>query len=286
MGLAEISPDRIEAHVRRLAGFGPRCPENPSGLIDSLAYIASCLEEYGYRVLQEHYGPKEGEVNLIAESPALERAGGAVPIELGAHYDTVPGSPGADDNGSGVAGILEASRAAALHLDLPLRFCFFGQEELSLLGSFAHMHVLGSSGRGKPAYSIIFEMIGYTKRDAGSQGTPLRIPILFNPPTTGDFIAAIADIRSSFLVRRFVAAASRSVPDLKVFPMGWQGSLLKETNRSDHLPYWRNGIPSMMLTDTANFRNPHYHRPSDLPDTLDYGFAANVVRATLAAIQG
>ena len=200
-------------------------------------------------------------------------------LEIGAHYDTVDDCPGADDNGSGVIGLLALARYFSLRqLRRPLRFCFFGAEETGLRGSHAHQEYLTREGRAF-AGCVVFEMIGYRSHASHSQETPLRVPLLLSPPRTGDFIASVTNWRSRHLATAYRHAAS-STRGPKVFPVRQWGGLLQDATRSDHASYWGAGRAAIMLTDTAEFRNPNYHRPSDTLETVDCSFVGEVAWAT------
>lgn len=261
-----ISAKRLRAHVEALTGHGPRFEET-AGVPAVLRYITDQLATLGLPVRVERYGSELHEVNLVAE---IEGGTSDDAVELCAHWDTVEHSPGADDNASGVAGVLEAARALR-DADLPartIRFCLFGGEERDFDGSRAHMaHITPRTE------SIVFEMIGYT---APRQDFPRELAGLLDPPERGDFIAVVADEGSQELLRRF--AGHLEVPAL---PLVLPEFAREVAMRSDHVPYWETGRRSLLVTDTAEYRNPNYHGPGDTAGTLDYGFAAGVVTAAV-----
>jgi aminopeptidase YwaD len=271
-----VTESSLRAEVEALVAIGPRPYDGPGGRL-AVEHLARRLEELGYRPRRSAFGVRASEVNLLVEIPGA-RAG--PPVEIGAHHDTVPGSPGADDNASGVAALLEIARALRGQVPVrPIRLCLFGREESGMGGSSHHVSTLEGDTDG----IFVLEMVGFRTRAAGSQRTPLRIPLLFSPPRTGEFIAVVANARSRALTGAFVRAARRHVPGLPVFGVRWLGGLLAAAARSDHLPYWRARRLGVMVTDTADLRNPHYHRASDTAATLDYQFLRDVTRATLAA---
>jgi aminopeptidase YwaD len=196
----------------------------------------------------------------------------------------VAGSPGADDNASAVAAMLEIARImAGLDLRYTVRFCFFALEESGRDGSRLHvrrMHERDEDLEG----AIILEMIGYATDRPDTQATPARVPLLFWPPTTGDFVAVVGNFRSGGLGNRFERAAATYVPQLPYFSANRLGGWFRDALRSDHKPYWDQGYRAIMLTDTANFRNPHYHRPEDTVETLNFEFLQWVTRATAATL--
>ena len=277
-----ISPERLGRHVAALTAHGPRFADLP-GVPAALRYIADELSGLGYTVRAERYGDELHEVNLLAElsgSGNDNDSGNDAkdPLELGAHWDSVAESPGADDNASGVAGVLEAARALR-RLSQPLRtirFCFFGGEEDGFGGSTAHVERI-SAGTG----SIILEMIGYATAAPGSQRIPEPLRGLLEVSDRGDFIALIANQESAEYLD---AVGSAAGPDLEVFPLVAPTELLPTVARSDHVPYWVSGRRSLMVTDTAEYRNPHYHQASDTLDRLDLDFAARVTAAVTAGV--
>lgn len=240
-------------------------------------WLANQFRDFGYEV--EFQGPYR---NVIARSPGLN----SDPTLIGAHYDSVPGTPGADDNASAVAVMLEAARVIA-GLDLPSPVCFaaFNREEDGLLGSidFVKNYVPGSGLDIRAAH--ILEMVGYCRHDEGSQKVPAGLPI--KVPTVGDFLGLLGNKESNDLIDR---ALKQAVTYLHGFPvMGLKTYLgvekyLSVLGRSDHYPFWEAGIPAVMWTDTADFRNPNYHRKTDTPDTLDYEYMRSVTQLVLTCI--
>jgi Zn-dependent M28 family amino/carboxypeptidase len=245
-----------------------------------VAYLKQTLDQYGYEVEDER-SDSEYQTNVIAELPGTISKNRV--FEIGAHYDTKPNTPGADDNASGLAGLLEIARAmAGVKSRRTVRFCFFGLEETTRGGSRSHVARMISRRNERLAGVLVFEMIGYRTYESNSQRTPLRIPLVLWPPRTGDFIAVISDFRSTSIATRFQKAAKQYVPTLRVYLVKRIGRLLRDGIRSDHSMYWKAGRKGVMITDTANFRNPNYHLPSDTPDTLDFQFVAQVAQAAAA----
>lgn len=215
----------------------------------------------------------QGEYRNVVALPA---AGDGSPLTLvAAHYDSVPGSPGADDNASGLAAMLECARLfVETDRKLPVGFVAFNAEEDGLLGSRDFVeHGLASLGR-QVRLAHILEMVGF--RDL-SEAQMLPLPWTPAALRTPDFIALIASGASNRLVDEAVRCAA--APGLRVLAAKtWRPvhRLLPDLTRSDHFPFWRAKIAATMWTDTANFRNPNYHRASDTPDTLDYDFLQDV----------
>lgn len=202
-------------------------------------------------------------------------------VLLGAHYDSVPGSPGADDNASGVAVLLECARAlAAACPGAPVGFVAFNAEEDGLLGSRDFV----ARGLGELHLEVaavhVLEMCGFRALAEGSQASPLpfRLPGL----SRGTFIAVLGQGASNALAR---AALDGEGALHRVAASSVRGMhrVLPDLARSDHAPFWDAGVPAVLWTDTGNFRNPHYHRASDTPDTLDYVFM-NRVRALVCRV--
>jgi Zn-dependent M28 family amino/carboxypeptidase len=271
-----IGAAALGRHIERLTAHGPRHETNPDAVTAALAYITDTLTSYRYEVTPEPYGSGAHETNLLAEAAGT---GTGPVIEVGAHWDSVERSPGADDNASGVAGLLEVARVFA-DGDRPartVRFCFYGGEEQGLSGSRAHVAGLEGNVEG----AIVFEMIGYRDPNPGSQRFPAGIDLPADI-SRGDFIAAVGNRASAGYAAALVAAGQHH--DLPVLPVDLA---VDDDNagRSDHYPYWLTGRKGIMLTDTAEFRNPHYHRPTDTPDTLDLEFAAQVSRVVADAVR-
>lgn len=220
----------------------------------------------------------DGAGNVVAGDPRRAT------VLVGAHYDAVPGSPGADDNASAVAVLLAAARA------LGPRECVcyvaFDGEECDLAGSEAFVARLG---RNRLEQVHVLEMVGFTDKTPGAQRSP--VPAV-QAPTIGDFLGLVGTHGSRRVLDRVLACAGHSavpvyglyLPDL---PLDAIRQAAPNVLRSDHAPFWAEGIPALMWTDTAEFRNPNYHRPTDTPDTLDFAFMAGVAEVlTLAVLSG
>jgi len=278
--IKRIDQAKVRAAVETFCKIGPRCDELPSSIHSTLGYLKQSLNQYGYQVREERTD-SEYQTNVIAELPGAISKNWV--FEIGAHYDTRPNTPGADDNASGLAGLLEIARAlGGIKCRRTIRFCFFGMEETTRGGSRSHVAEIISRSDERLAGVLVFEMIGYRTYEPNSQRTPYRIPLILWPPRTGDFITVVSDFRSSPIATRFQKAARKYVPTLRVYPVKRIGRLLKDGIRSDHSMYWQASRRGVMITDTANFRNPNYHLPSDTPDTLDFDFVAQVAKAAAA----
>ncbi|MDC3959643.1 M20/M25/M40 family metallo-hydrolase [Polyangium jinanense] len=239
-------------------------------------FIADAFEELGYAV------ELEGELRNVVAMPrgAVDR-----PLVLvGAHYDSVPDTPGADDNASGIAAMLACARAlASLGTPLPVGFVAWNGEEDGLLGSIAFVARRQPAGASIAAVHVL-EMVGYASHEAGSQRMPFPVP---GAPDVGDFIGLLTNQRSNHLVELAAKQAEALVPELPVVGLkvylgleGW----LPVLHRSDHSPFWKAKIPAMLWTDTAEFRNPNYHRLTDTWETLDYAFMRRVTQLLVATV--
>jgi hypothetical protein len=221
--------------------------------------------------------------NIVVTSAGL--TGGPLFL-LGAHYDSVPGTPGADDNASAVAVCLECARLIKRHNIGHTMIVFFNREEDGFIGSHEFVAHLADQSHWRVSEAHIFEMVGYRDHTVGSQRTPQGLP-LPGAPNVGDFLALLANSGSNAIADRLMNLAACYVPQFPVLTLKVYFGLEKAfgvLNRSDHAPFWQAGIPSIMWTDTSEFRNPHYHLDSDTPDTLDYDFMAEVTKLALARV--
>ena len=267
---------------------GERHPHSaPEALARAAAYVAAqfaglqwTTTRQSFRALGKSYKNILA-VKAPAGGPAKERQ---APLLIGAHYDTVMASPGADDNASALAVLLDlADQLRYTVVTRPVWLAAFCLEEQGLLGSRAF--ALHLKQAGQPLYgAIVLECVGYVSHEAGSQSTPPGVPITV--PTVGNFLGIIGNEASRDLiaaVERSARSAAPAMPTLALAVPG-RGEALPDVRRSDHAAFWDEGYPAVMLTDTANFRNPHYHLPSDTLDTLDLGFIEAVSRTVAASV--
>lgn len=285
LAITEVTGARMLQHVEELVAIGPRPQLDESQTQRTVQHLRGKLESYGLTVETWKFHTKQyGTVtNLIATKPGIDEPQRI--IEIGAHYDTVPGSPGADDNSSGVAGVLEAARVLApLRLEKSVRFCLYGAEEIGLVGSSLHVRELEKNKEEQVEGTFILEMIGYATDAEDSQDAPIRVPLIASLPHTGDFITVVGNFSSGGLGNIYERAADRYVPELKYYSANRIGGFFADAARSDHFPYWHVGRKAIMLTDTANFRNHHYHEPTDVPATLNPQFMESVTRAAVGAV--
>ncbi|MFT5128733.1 MAG: Zn-dependent M28 family amino/carboxypeptidase [Rhodothermales bacterium] len=235
-------------------------------------WIFDRFEALGFAV--ERQGPHD---NIVAVSKSARREPQMI---IGAHYDSVPRSPGADDNASAVAAMLGVAEAVAnARPDHCICFVAFNREEDGLLGSVDFVATSPSFDRRTIREAHILEMVGYCSHMANSQRVPPKLPVRI--PHTGNFLGLIGNSASNHLVTQLLQQARGSNPVFPVVGLKVMLGLEKHFSsltRSDHAPFWIAGIPTLMWTDTSEFRNPNYHQITDTPDTLDYEFMANVTR--------
>ncbi|HEX4144163.1 MAG TPA: M28 family peptidase [Pirellulales bacterium] len=280
--------DVLRQHVERLAGIiGPRHVGLPGALAASATLIERELISAGYAVERQAYRARGQEVsNLIAELPGSGRADEIV--VLGAHYDTVPATPGADDNASAVAVLLEVARAMRpWRCQRTIRFVAFTCEEMPHFHSGemgSQMYARMCRTRGDRVVGMLcLEMVGFYSSAANSQRIPSAIPNFLRPvfPPRGDFLAAVGNLRSWQLLWKF-RRGFRRARRLPLFSIALPEAI-HDIRRSDNSSFWDQGYPALMLTDTSYLRNPHYHLASDTPETLDYERMAAVA---LGVIEG
>lgn len=282
-----VDPARLEAHVRALAvDFIPRDDEHPENLDQAAAYIRREMEQAGGRAEDQPFEARGKTYrNVIAKfgPDARER------IVVGAHYDAAGPYPGADDNASGVAGLIELAFLLGKGGPLPVQveLVAYTLEEppyfASLaMGSATHAASLKKQGV-KVRAMIALEMIGYFTDEPDSQELPAPFLKLFYP-STGNFIAVVGKLSQGRLVRKIKNAMKRAAAPLPVESINAPESL-PGVDFSDHRNYWAVGYPAVMITDTAFFRNPNYHMPSDKPETLDYRNMARVVEGVYGAVK-
>ncbi len=255
----ERSPFVDPEEYRRVAGF-----------------LKQTLEGFGYVVKEDPFS-FEGETfaNLITQ-----KDGARGDFIVGAHFDAVEGSPGADDNASGVAALLELARELRDHPAVErIRFVGFTLEEWGMVGSAHYVETLKAS-RAPLTGMISLEMLGFTHP---RQSYPLGLSPFY--PREGNFIGVGANGRSRRLLRSFVKGM-RAVPDLKVesITLPGNGGLVPAVRLSDHSPFWDAGYPALIVTDTSFYRNPHYHLPTDTIETLDLEFLTRVTQGVLEGI--
>jgi Zn-dependent M28 family amino/carboxypeptidase len=269
------SESRIRHDLSALVG--PRDPYTHLRALDAAAtYVGKQFQAAGLTVWEDPF-PVEGRLfrNVVGTIPGTTAS--QEEILVVAHYDTKPGTPGADDNASAVAAMIEAARGLApIGFQRTLRFVGFTLEEYGYLGS-RHFARRARRERQQIVGVLDLEMVGFTSRKQ-------RLPPGIRARRTGDFIGVVGNRRSRSLVDAFIASAQRAAPSLPVesLVVGWNGYLLPIVRLSDHASFWDAGFPAVMITDTAFLRNPHYHLVSDTLDTLDLPFLTKVTTAVAA----
>ena len=276
---------RLRGHVEYLAGMlGERNPRSYANLEAARRYIERIFEDAAYKIRHDAYEVSECTYrNVIAEVPGTNLE--AEFLLVGAHYDTVAGTPGADDNASGVAALLELARSLRQPetRQLTLRWVAFTLEEppwfrTAAMGSWVHARKC-RQGSERIACMISLEMVGYFRDEPQSQGYPLALMRWFYPDR-GNFIAVAGNFASRRFVRRLARVLASAVPvESAALPF------IPGVDLSDNWSFWQEGYPALMVTDTAFFRNPHYHMPSDLPEALDYARMSELVSGLARAIR-
>lgn len=247
-------------------------------------YIINELKKLGWESSSEQF-PRG--VNVFAEKTGTDSEAGA--ILLAAHYDTVLNSPGADDNASGVAVLLEIARLFnSGSTPRTLQLAFFDKEEAGLLGSRAFVNNTARLQNLRGV--IVMDMVGYACYTSGCQKTPSGFPIT---PTSdkGDFLAVVGDTEHLPLINTFKnIEKSSKLPPVFTLPVPLKGVLTPDVLRSDHAPFWLQGIGALLVTDTANLRSSYYHQPSDTPANIERDFFAGaaqlIVNVTNSLLEG
>jgi len=279
-----VDPSRLEAHVRKLSlELGPRDVGHIENLDRVAAYIKSEFEQTAATVSEQPYRV-EGQSyrNVIAQfGPDSDQR-----IVIGAHYDTAGPLPGADDNASGIAGLIELARLLSKQsLKTRVELVAFTLEEppyfrTTGMGSSVHAQSLRNQNV-KVKVMVSLEMIGYFSDAARSQQFPAAILEAFYP-SQGNFIAVVGRLHEGLLVRS-IKAEMRAAAPLPVYSIS-APSFIPGIDFSDQLNYWHAGYDAVMITDTAFYRNRNYHTVNDTPEKLDYKRMAMVVEGTFAAV--
>ena len=282
-----MKPNVIET-VRHLSeGIGQRSWRDLDKLARAAGFIEERLRSYGCVTERQGFTYRSHSYdNIITEvkgtDPSLDDI-----FVIGAHYDSAEGTPGADDNASGVAGLLELARLTCKNpAKRTVRFVAFCLEEPPVfmtkhMGSYIHAESLHDHGV-KVHGMISLEMLGYYRADKGSQYYPSSLFKLFYP-NTGNFIAFVGNFSSRRFSNRvktaFSSASTIPVESLNGF------SIIPGVDFSDHRNYWKFGYPAFMITDTAFYRNPNYHDSGDTADTLDYDRLTLLIEGLYRTIQ-
>ena len=275
-----VDPQQLRRSLQVIVGErSPFSGRRHLGTVEN--FIEKELVSYGLKVESDYFSYRGTNFrNIVGRSSAQH---GASLIILGAHFDSVPGTPGADDNASGVAVLLEAARLLSrIRLRSEVLFCAFNLEELNMIGSSYFAKKLKSAGTKVDAM-VSLEMVGYTDSRPGSQKYPIGLRAFY--PDRGDFIGVIGNWNSTSLLRRF-ARQMRQVRGLPVETLSvpGNGGLIPAVRLSDHSSFWDAGYPALMITDTSFFRNPHYHGSTDTLETLNLDFMAKICEGVIRTV--
>jgi hypothetical protein len=278
---------RLETHIRYLSEeIGPRNLSHPGSLEKAFTYLGGVCHEIGYVTAEQVFDVGQN----AARNLEVEIQGSKQPDEIivvGAHYDTQANAPGADDNGSGVAGLLEVARLLrGKTFARTLRYLAFVNEE----PPYFHSQTMGSLVYAKRSREreenilgmVALEMIGCYSNQKGSQQYPRPFNLVF--PSRGNFIGFIGNASSASFLRQCIGFFRESAS----FPS--EGAVcpdrIPDAGFSDHWSFWQQGYPGIMVTDTAYFRNTYYHTPEDTADKLDFESMARVVHGLAGMVEG
>jgi Zn-dependent M28 family amino/carboxypeptidase len=278
---------RLERHVRAVASE-PHNVAHPEALGRSAAYVQATLAGLGYTVARQPVDDANGIAVANLEAVIEPSRGTAATLVVGAHYDSAGAAPGANDNGTGVAALLEIARALAPlrgHAGTRVRLAFFVNEEppffkTERMGSLVYARRLAASGERVEAM-VALETLGYYSDAPDSQHYPPPLGALY--PSTGNFVAFVGTVGARPLVRRAV----RDFRSKARFPSvgGTAPAFLSGIDWSDHWSFGEVGVPALMVTDTAPFRYAFYHMPGDTPDKVDYPRFARVTAGLIRVVR-
>jgi len=270
--------DKLKSHVYTLAStIGERNLQRYPGLTQAAQYVSQTFRDAGYDVHEQTYAVEGKPVkNFEIELPGQSRRKEIVVV--GAHYDSLVGTPGADDNATGAAAVLELARLAAhQRYDRTVRFVAFVNEEPPYfhspdMGSWVYARAMKQRGERVSAM-LSLEMFGCYSDESGSQHYPAAFR--FFCPRTGNFIAFVGNLGSHHLVRETIGSFRKYArfPSMGAAAPGFMPGI----GWSDQWSFWQEGYPAVMVTDTALFRNPQYHMPGDTPERVDYERMTRVV---------
>lgn len=286
--MIDIELDRLQIHLKTLVH--PR-PSGSAKLESLRSYVADQLGHFGWAVRQHEFETVSEIGDQLAGTQLIATLPGSVPkadqwLCVAAHLDSRPETPGADDNATGVAGLLEIARCWPdwkPERGAEVELVVTDLEEHGMLGGAEHAR-LWLVRPERLIGMIALEMIGYCDQRPNTQALPKQLVGKY--PTTGNFIAVIGNQDSTTLIEQF-GNGLKEIPDLPVetLQVPENGNLLQATRLSDHSPFWDAGFPAVMITDTSFLRNPHYHRGSDTIETLDLNFLGQVTAGCLRGMR-
>lgn len=280
--------DRLKRHLQVLTEtIGERSVRIPENLSRTAEYIHNFYKEIGLSSHSESYGYRDFKVaNVVAEI-----ASGSNPARrylVGAHYDSVAGTVGADDNASAVAVQLETARilktlCGQKEINLTVKFVSFALEEPPAYGSrYMGSRVFAKKARREQEKidgMICLEMVGYTCNEPHCQHFPFPLSF-FGYPNVGNFIGIVGNFKSGEFTKSLLNEFEKNpeLPAVKL-TVPFNGWIMPSVRLSDHASFWDQGFKAVMVTDSAFYRNPNYHLASDTMDTLDYKFMAELVKS-------
>jgi len=281
------TPSYLRLAVTKLSReIGVRTYQDRDRLDKTVQYLSGEFKAFGYQVIHQSFKFAGNTYqNVIAELKG--RTSSEKVLVVGAHYDTVRTTPGADDNASGVAGLLRMAKLlAGKPLDKTVRFAAFALEEppayrTKNMGSYHYAASL-KKNRDQIEGMVCLEMLGFFSDRPGSQHYPIPFMKL-RFPKIGNYIAMVGNRKSKSFTMK-IADSFRKATDLPLVTLN-APAIVVGIDFSDHWSFGKFGYPAFMVTDTAFYRNPNYHSPSDLPDTLDYIRMAKVVEGLAAAVE-
>ncbi|MBI4394765.1 MAG: M28 family peptidase [Candidatus Omnitrophica bacterium] len=278
--MKEANKDLLRKHLEKIAG--ERTPYLSDQHLKEVAnYLKETFQNLGYPTESDSF-TFQGETfeNVIARKKGLKSE---AKIIIGAHFDSVPGTPGADDNASGVAAMLELARILADHpWNHTAEFIGFNIEEWNMIGSSDYVNRLKHNHISVHGM-ISLEMVGFATDVPRSQKMPAGFGFFY--PSVGNFIGVVGNIRSWKFMNEFKASMKETEGlGVESLLMPFNGLFLPATRWSDHSPFWDAGYPALLITDTSFYRNPHYHGPTDAIETLNLDFMQKVTQALAQAL--
>ncbi len=277
----------VKAHVVAVASEEHNVG-HPEALERAARYIEATLAGVGYAVARQEFEADGVRVRNLEVSRTGPGTGKPRLVVVGAHYDSAQGAVGANDNGSGVAALLELARSLKSVEPgdgLEIRLVFYVNEELPWFGTEKMGSLVHASGLAREEREVVamlsLETIGWYSDSAGSQRYPFPFNLLY--PSTGDFIGFVANPHSRSLLHRVIGSFRRHAAFPSEGAVGLES--IAGVSWSDQWAYWKFGWPAVMVTDTAPYRYPHYHTPRDTPDKLDYERLARVVKGLDAVVR-
>jgi hypothetical protein len=289
--ISSVDTSALKRDVEAVYGIRHRV-SNPTHLASVRLQLKDSLAKYGYDVISQKFTYKEfkGE-NIIGRKPGY--GNNRKKVVICAHYDTVIDSPGADDNGSGIAALLEMARIlASMPAENAIEIVFFDLEEAGMIGSRQYVAFQDSLKNEDIVAAINLDMIGYMSTEKHSQAIPETIALAFprikqkveDNEGRGDFILCIANESSSGLRDEFTAQAAKYLPERKVISILTPGKseVVPYLRYSDHSSFWDKNYPAIFIGDGSDSRNLNYHSPQDTIGTLNYPFMKDATETILS----